>query len=96
MIIFDQAEAVVLTDYKGITVAEDTELRANMRKEGITYIVAKNTLLKKAYDQINEGLLDEYLNGPTAIAFSNDPVALAKILSEFVTKKKKTSIKVVF
>lgn len=90
---FKGASAVVLTDYRGITVAEDTDLRAKMRKAGINYVVAKNTLLKKAYDQINEGLLDEHLNGPTAIAFSQDPVALAKIVSEFISQKKKTTIK---
>jgi large subunit ribosomal protein L10 len=73
----------VLTDYRGLDVAEVTELRAKMREAGITYKVAKNTLIKLAAHEQGITDFDPYLEGPTAIAFSEDPVALAKILVEF-------------
>ena len=91
--LFNNAQAVFLTDYRGISVAEDVILRARMREAGIDYLVAKNTLLKIACNNFGSTELDSYLNGPTAVAFANDPVAAAKILSDFVKETKKTKVK---
>ena len=60
--------AVVLADYRGLTVAEDTALRSELRKNDIGYHVAKNTLIKRAANNLEITALDEYLNGPTALA----------------------------
>ena len=75
--------AIVLADYRGLTVSEDTALRSELRKNEIGYHVAKNTLIKRAANNLEITDLDEYLNGPTALAFAADPVALTKILSKF-------------
>ena len=91
--LFANSQAVFLTDYRGISVAEDVKLRAKMREAGINYLVAKNTLIKIACNNYGSNELDRYLNGPTAIAFAEDPVAAAKILSDFVKESKKTQIK---
>ena len=78
-----ESSITVLTDYRGLDVAEVTELRAKLREAGVKYKVAKNTLIKIAAHNLGITDLDKYLEGPTAIAFSADPVALAKILVEF-------------
>ena len=91
--LFANSQAVFLTDYRGISVAEDVKLRAKMREASINYLVAKNTLIKIACNNYGSNELDSYLNGPTAIAFAEDPVAAAKILSDFVKESKKTQIK---
>ena len=81
------ASAGVLVDYKGITVADDTKLRADLRAAGVEYGVVKNTMLRFAANQIGFDALDEHLNGTTALAISpSDPVAAAKVLSEFAKK----------
>lgn len=91
---FERSQSVVFLDYRGMTVAEVTELRNKLRAEGIEYKVIKNGLLKRAADQMEIKGLDEVLAGPTAVAFGfNDPAAPAKILDETVTKLKKTEIK---
>ncbi len=78
-----RGSAVVLVDYKGINVAQSTELRARSRESGVDFVVAKNTLAKRAADQAGVEGLDEFLVGPTAIAFSEDPVVGAKLMAEF-------------
>lgn len=92
--LFAESEAVILTDYRGLTVAQDTVLRNRMREAGIEYRVAKNTLIKIACNNLDHQGLDEFLNGPTAVSFAKDPVAAAKILSGFIKETKKTEIKV--
>ena len=88
------AQSVVIYDYRGLTVLEVTELRNKMREAGVEYKVLKNTMIKRAADNLNIEGLDAYLEGPTAVAFGmNDPVAPAKILSDFVKSTKKTEIK---
>ena len=62
------AAAGVIVDYKGITVAEDTELRAECRKNDVEYAVVKNTLLRFAFNNVGLNELDEQLNGTTALA----------------------------
>jgi large subunit ribosomal protein L10 len=78
--------AVVLVDYKGINVAQSTQLRARSRELGVDFVVAKNTLTKRAADQAGVEGLDDLLVGPTAIAFSEDPVVGAKLMAEFAAQ----------
>lgn len=91
--LFTSSDAIILTDYRGITVSEDVKLRAAMRNANIEYRVAKNTLLKIACNNFGSTDLDSYFNGPTSVAFAKDPVAAAKILSDFCKETKKTEIK---
>lgn len=89
-----KAQSVVLIDYRGLNVAEVTELRNQCRAAGIEYRVFKNTLVTKAAQQLNIEGLDPYLNGPSAFAFSEtDAVAPAKVMSDFLKKAKKGQIK---
>ena len=77
------ASAGILVDYKGITVAEDTALRAELRKEAVDYTVVKNTLTRKALDRLGMNELDDVLNGTTSLATAeNDPIAPFRIISE--------------
>ena len=77
----------VLVDYKGITVAEDTALRAEMRKNGVDYAVVKNTLTRFAVKNAGLDELEPVLNGTTSLAVcANDPVAPAKVVAEFAKK----------
>ena len=81
------AEAGVLVKYQGITVADDTALRAALRKAGVEYSVMKNTLTGRACDLAGYGDMKQYLNGMTAIAISkDDPIAAAKIIKEYADK----------
>ena len=78
------ASSGVLVDYKGITVAEDTALRAELRENGVEYSVVKNTLLRRAADNVGLGELDEVLNGTTSIAISkDDPIAPMRIVNKY-------------
>ena len=82
-----KAGAGVLVDYKGITVAEDTELRTQLRQDGVEYTVVKNTLTRKALDKLGMNELDSVLNGTTSLATAeNDPIAPFRILSDFSKK----------
>ncbi len=84
---FKSAQTMVLADYRGLTVAQDTELRAAMRKAGITYKVVKNTLASLACEGAGIQGMDSMLKGPTAIAYSKDDVvAPAKLVKEYATK----------
>ena len=77
------SKSVVLVDYSGLTVKEDTELRSNFRKNGVEYRVLKNTLLKRAFNELGYTEFDNSLNGATAVAFGlEDAVAGAKTISE--------------
>ncbi|MGI6712029.1 MAG: 50S ribosomal protein L10 [Bacillota bacterium] len=89
----DDAAITILTDYRGLNVAEDTELRAKLREAGVSYVVAKNTLIKLAARGLEINDLDQFLEGPTAVAFSSDPVSVSKILIEFAKTHKKLEIK---
>ena len=92
---FDRAKCVVLVDYRGLTVAEDTALRNEFRKAGCEYAVLKNTMINLAVAE--NGYSEEmkpFLNGPTAVAFSyDDLVAPAKVVKTFQEKSKKLTIK---
>ncbi|MEF9941453.1 MAG: 50S ribosomal protein L10 [Lachnospiraceae bacterium] len=78
------AQSVVLVDYRGLTVAQDTELRKQLRDAGILYKVYKNTMMKRAFEGTDYANLDEYLAGPSAIVVSkDDATAPARILCKF-------------
>lgn len=88
------AKSIVLADYRGLTVEQDTELRNALRKAGVDYKVVKNTLTRFAAKENGLDGLDKYLNGPTAMAVSEtDPVAPAKVLAEYAKKYDKLEIK---
>ena len=90
------ASAGIVIDYKGITVAEDTQLRANMRKEEVEYSVVKNTLLRFAAKNVGLDDLDSVLNGTTSLATTSaDPIAPFRIVKEFTSKLPKDSNKFV-
>ena len=78
--------SAVLVDYQGINVAQSTQLRARSRESGVEFVVAKNTLAQRAADQAGVEGLEELLVGPTALAFSEDPVAGAKLMAEFANQ----------
>ena len=78
------AASVVVVDARGLTVAEDTQLRKQLREAGVTYKVYKNTLMKRAFEGTDFAQLDEVLEGPSAIAVSkDDATAAARILAKF-------------
>lgn len=86
--------AGVLVDYKGINVADDTALRAELRKAGVDYAVVKNTLFRLAAKESDLSDLDTFLEGTTALALSaDDYVAAARILSKFADTHKEFTIK---
>ena len=88
------AAGLVLVDYRGLTVAEDTELRKQLREAGIIYKVCKNTMMKRAFEGTAFEGLNPYLEGPSAIAISkDDATAPARILCEFAKKAPKLEIK---
>lgn len=79
-----EAQSVVLVDYRGLTVEQDTELRKQLREAGITYKVYKNTMMNFAFQGTEYEALAPYLEGPNAIAISTeDATAPARILSKF-------------
>ena len=91
---FDGAVAGVVVDYKGITVADDTKLRKELREAGVDYVVAKNTLIKLAIAGTALEAMDDVLEGTTALATSKeDYVAAAKILAKFAEKNDNFKIK---
>ncbi len=88
------AASFVLVDYKGITVADDTTLRRNLREANVEYFVEKNTMLKRALHNLGMEDFDEVLNGTTAIAISTeDQTAPARILGEFAEKSETFKLK---
>ncbi len=91
------AQAGVLVDYRGITVEQDTQLRAKLREAGVEYKVVKNTLTRFAANEVGFQELDEQLNGPTALAISTtDAVAPAKVISDFAKEVEALQIKAGF
>lgn len=91
------AQAGVLVDYRGITVEQDTQLRNKLREAGVEYKVVKNTLTRFAANEVGYQELDSSLHGPTALAISStDPVAPAKVLSDFAKDVEAIEIKAGF
>ncbi len=78
------AQSVVLVDYRGLTVAQDTELRKQLREAGVVYRVYKNTMMNRAFEGTEFAGLQQYLEGPSAVAISkDDATAPARILCNF-------------
>ena len=91
---FEKAQTAVLVDYRGLNVAEDTELRNQLRKAGVEYAVLKNTMINLAIQDMGVDDVKAHLEGPTAVAFGyEDAIAPAKVLADFIKKSKKMSIK---
>jgi len=80
------AGAGIIVDYKGITVAEDTALRTELRKNDVQYSVVKNTLTRKALDQLGMNELDSHLNGTSSLATSADPIAPFRVIADYSKK----------
>ena len=85
--------SAVLVDYQGMDVAQSTQLRARSREAGVEFVVAKNTLTRRAAGEAGVEDLSEYLVGPTALAFSEDPVASAKLMAEFADRVESFALK---
>ncbi|MDD2262767.1 MAG: 50S ribosomal protein L10 [Clostridia bacterium] len=79
--------SVILADYRGLTVAQDTAMRSEMRKANIEYKVIKNRLLKKAVEGTKYEDLMPHLEGPTSVAMSEDEISAAKIMSKYANMK---------
>ncbi|MFS0675091.1 50S ribosomal protein L10 [Ornithinibacillus sp. 179-J 7C1 HS] len=91
---FRESQSTVLVDYRGLDVAEVTELRKQLREAGVEFKVYKNTMSRRAAEAAELAELNEVLVGPTAIAFSKDDViAPAKILSNFAKEHEALEIK---
>lgn len=80
---FDEEDLVVVTHYAGLTVSEITRLRAELREQGASFKVTKNTLARRALEGTKFAHLMDMFTGPTGVASSKDPVAAAKVTYEF-------------
>ena len=89
---FSNAKSVVMFDYRGLSVAEVTELRRKLREAGADYKVYKNTLTKRALDELNIDM-DEYLAGPSAISFGTDELSIVKVINDFAKEHEALSLK---
>jgi len=89
---FQASELVIVTKQGGLTVAEITDLRRQMRAAGAGFKIAKNRLTRRALDGTKFGSISPLLKGPTAIAYSRDPVAAAKVAVEFSKKNEKLQV----
>jgi len=88
------AASVVLVDYRGLTVEQDTALRKSLREAGVTYKVYKNTMMVRAFEGTDFAQLGEYLEGPSAIAISKtDATAPAREIAKFAKTAPKLEIK---
>jgi len=88
------ASSVMIVNYRGITVEQDTELRKQLREAGIIYKVCKNTMMKRAFEGTDFAQLDDVLEGPNAIAISkDDATAPARIICKFAKDAKVLEVK---
>jgi large subunit ribosomal protein L10 len=89
-----KAQSMVLVDYRGLNVAQLTELRSQYRKAGVEYKVYKNSMMRFAFKDLGLEDFNEFLKGPSAVAFGyDDPVSAAKITSQFAKTYDKLEIK---
>ena len=77
------ATTYVFVATRGLTVAQDTEMRAELRKAGVKFEVIKNTVLRRVFAELGFEGLDEVFQGPTAVGYSNDIIAPAKVLAKY-------------
>lgn len=90
----EKAQSVILADYQGLTVEEDTQLRKNLRDSGVEYKVFKNTLSILALKEMGVEGLEQHLIGPMAMAISyDDPTVPARVLNDFAKTHKKLELK---
>lgn len=87
------SSSIVVTDYRGLRVDEVTELRNKLRAEGVEFQVLKNNIVRRACVEAGVDPMEDILKGPTAVAFSADAVAAAKIIFEFLKKHKNLQVK---
>ena len=93
--LFDDADSFFVTNYQGLSVADITVLRKNLRENNVKFLVAKNTLLKRAARAAGVEGIDDHLIGPTAIAFAaDDPAVVARILHDSYKDKELPRMKV--
>ena len=90
--LFNDSEAIVISHYKGLTVAEVSELRDNIRKAGAGFRVTKNRITRLALKDTKFAGLEDLFKGPTAIAFANDPISACKACVEFAKGNEKLVI----
>ena len=90
---FDQSEAVIVAHYQGLTVLQLDELRSKMREHGIVFKITKNRITKLALEKTKCKDLSNLFNGPTAVAFGEDAIMSARILSKFA--KDNTNLKLI-
>ena len=81
--IFNEEDLIVVTHYSGLTVSEVTKLRRQLREQGASFKVTKNTLARRALEGTKFAHLADMFTGPTGVAFSKDPIAAAKVTYEF-------------
>lgn len=89
----ENSNGVVLFDYRGLTDAEIKELKVALKEAGSAYKVYKNTLMHRAFSDLNIDI-DEHLNGPSALAYSEDQIAPIKVLANFMKKHPAVALKV--
>jgi len=89
----NDASTIVLFDYRGLTDNDSKELRCKLREVGADYKIYKNTLMKRAFDDLNINV-QEHLEGPSALTFSEDQVAAIKVLSDFAKDHEQLNLKV--
>jgi large subunit ribosomal protein L10 len=88
------SKSTIIADYRGLTVAEVTELRKRLREAGVEMKVLKNTMTRRAAEKVNLSEINVHLTGPNAIAFSyDDAVAPARILNDFAKEHKALELK---
>ena len=91
---FENAKSIIFVDYRGINVAEDTKLRKTFRESNVTYRVCKNNLLKLALQQLGvTGIEPTWLEGTTAVAYSTDEVAPARVFCKAAKELNKMNVK---
>jgi large subunit ribosomal protein L10 len=90
---FKNSSSTVVAEYRGLSVAEVTELRRALRAEGVEMKVYKNTLASKAADEVGYGDLKNVLTGPNALAFGSDETAAARVMAKFAKKHKALVLK---
>lgn len=88
----ENAKSVVLFDYRGLTDSEIKELRNKLRDNNASYKVYKNTLTKRAMNELNIDF-EEYLSGPSAISFGSDELSIVKVISDFSKEHDKLVLK---
>ena len=91
------AQAVIFTDYRGLTVAQVSDLRKKLRDSNTTFAIVKNTLFRRASEGIidSDPQIDATLNGPTAAAFAlGDPVASSKAVLDYIAANRNTPLKI--